>query len=96
MAPHLSLPLSFSLFLSLVLYLVGFLLYIILITIIIYRLSFFPLNAEEFTPTYWIDMGAAAISTVAGATTRTTLPAAKRRPRRSERTRVRIAGPLHA
>jgi tellurite resistance protein TehA-like permease len=27
-----------------------------------------PLNAEEFVPSYWINMGAAAITTLAGAT----------------------------
>lgn len=56
------------LFTTLCFYLLGFLLYIILITIIIYRLLFFALKAEEFTPTYWIDIGAAAISTLAGLT----------------------------
>ena len=67
-APHLSLTTNLTFFITLTLYLLGFLLYIILITIIIYRLGFFALKAEEVTPTYWIDTGAAAISTLAGAT----------------------------
>ncbi|MDB5240358.1 MAG: C4-dicarboxylate transporter, partial [Spirosoma sp.] len=32
------------------------------------RLIFFPLKPDQFTPTYWIDMGAVAITTLAGAT----------------------------
>lgn len=68
LAPHLLADVQPAFFLTTSFYLLGFLLYIILITIIIYRLAFYPLKAEEFNPTYWIDMGAAAISTVAGTT----------------------------
>lgn len=53
-------------FTSLVLYLLGSLLYIILITLIFYRLTFFELNAEEFAPPYWINMGGVSIVTLAG------------------------------
>jgi tellurite resistance protein TehA-like permease len=42
--------------------------YIIIITLIVYRMSFFSMKAEEFTPPYWINMGAVAISTLAGST----------------------------
>jgi tellurite resistance protein TehA-like permease len=43
----------------------AFLLYLILITIDLYRLCFLPIGATEFSPTYWINTGAAAISTLA-------------------------------
>ena len=43
-------------------------LYIILITLIVHRLSFFNVEAEQFAPPYWINMGAVAISTLAGST----------------------------
>ena len=46
----------------------GCMLYIILITLIFYRLVFFPMRAEEFAPPFWINMGAVAITTLAGAT----------------------------
>lgn len=49
-------------------YLMGCMLYIILITLIFYRLTFFELNAEEFAPPYWINMGAVSITTLAGST----------------------------
>ncbi len=54
------------LFAALCLYLVGAALYLILITLIFYRLLFLPLAAVGFTPPYWINMGALAITTLAG------------------------------
>ena len=54
------------LFAALCLYLVGAALYLILITLIFYRLLFLPLAASSFTPPYWINMGALAITTLAG------------------------------
>ncbi len=54
--------------LSLALYLVGGVLYFLVISLIFYRLTFFRLTPEEFAPTYWINMGAVAISTLSGAT----------------------------
>ncbi len=65
---HLSLPVNMTTFLSLCFFLLGFIFYFILITINFYRFTFFPVTADEFTPPYWIDMGAAAITTLAGAT----------------------------
>jgi tellurite resistance protein TehA-like permease len=56
------------LFTTLVLYLLGCMLYILIIALIFYRFLFFPLNPEEMTPPYWINMGAVAITTLAGAT----------------------------
>ncbi|MEO7065883.1 MAG: tellurite resistance/C4-dicarboxylate transporter family protein [Rhodanobacter sp.] len=54
------------LFGALCLYLLGAALYLLIITLVVYRLVFFPLRAREFTPPYWIDMGALAITTLAG------------------------------
>ncbi len=55
------------LFFSFCMYLIGCMLYLIVITLIFHRFMFFPLKPEEFDPQYWINMGAAAISTLAGA-----------------------------
>lgn len=54
-------------FASLALYLLGSALYVILITLIVYRWLFRPMAPDEFGPSYWINMGAAAITTLAGA-----------------------------
>ena len=54
------------LFIALLLYLVGGFLYLVLITLIVRRLAFLSLPAEALTPPYWINMGAVAITTVAG------------------------------
>src|SRR6185312_4970432 len=62
-----ALPALGWLFAALCLYLVGAALYLILITLIFYRLLFLPLAASGFTPPYWINMGALAITTLAGA-----------------------------
>jgi tellurite resistance protein TehA-like permease len=56
------------LFASFFMFLLGGMLYLIIITLIFYRLLFFPLEPEALAPPYWINMGAAAISTLAGAT----------------------------
>ncbi|HXU73517.1 MAG TPA: tellurite resistance/C4-dicarboxylate transporter family protein [Polyangia bacterium] len=55
------------LFFCLVVWLGGVMLYIWIIALIFYRYSFFPLNPSDLSPPYWINMGAAAISTLAGA-----------------------------
>jgi tellurite resistance protein TehA-like permease len=47
---------------------VGIVLYFILIVFIIYRLASSHQEPEKLEPLHWIDMGAAAISTVAGTT----------------------------
>jgi tellurite resistance protein TehA-like permease len=54
------------LFGALCLYLLGDALYLLIITLVVYRIVFFPLRAREFTPPYWINMGALAITTLAG------------------------------
>jgi tellurite resistance protein TehA-like permease len=57
---------KFVLLISLAMYLIGALLYIPLITLILYRWMFFSMKPNELTPPYWINMGALAISTLAG------------------------------
>ncbi|MEB2284300.1 MAG: tellurite resistance/C4-dicarboxylate transporter family protein [Myxococcales bacterium] len=54
------------LFAGLCLLLLGAGLYVLIIILIVSRLFFFPLRALEFRAPYWIDMGALAITTLAG------------------------------
>lgn len=53
-------------FLALVFWLLGGMIYIWLITLIFYRETFQALDPSDITPPYWINMGAMAISTLAG------------------------------
>lgn len=53
-------------FLSTAMFMLGSALYVFLIFLILYRLVFLQLDAKSFVPTYWVNMGAAAISTLAG------------------------------
>jgi tellurite resistance protein TehA-like permease len=55
------------LFISLSAWLYGGMLYIWLIALIFYRYTFFRFVPNDLTPPYWINMGAMAISTLAGA-----------------------------
>jgi tellurite resistance protein TehA-like permease len=55
------------LFVALAAYLVGAMLYVFFATLILYRWMFFSMKPEKLTPDYWIDMGALAITTLAGA-----------------------------
>lgn len=55
------------LFFTLCMFFVGCMLYLLLITLIFYRFTFINLTAAELTPPYWINMGAVAITTLAGA-----------------------------
>jgi len=55
------------LFCALVAYLMGAMLYVLLMSLILYRWLFFSLAADKMTPPYWINMGALAITTLAGA-----------------------------
>lgn len=57
---------SFVLFSSIVWWMIGAFLYIIMITLLFYRLVFFKLAPEALIPPYWINMGAIAITTLAG------------------------------
>jgi len=54
-------------FASVVLWCAGGMLYIWMISLIFYRYTFFPLQALDLKAHYWINMGAMAISTLAGA-----------------------------
>ena len=54
------------LFVSLLAYLIGAMLYIVVIGLITYRWTFFAMGADQATPPYWINMGALAITTLAG------------------------------
>lgn len=50
------------------LFVLGLMLYIFVITSIFYRFSFASMQPRELNPTYWINAGAVAITTLAGAT----------------------------
>jgi tellurite resistance protein TehA-like permease len=55
------------LFLSLCVFLSACVLYLAIIPLIVNRLEFLSLTPRAFTPDYWIDMGAMAITTLTGA-----------------------------
>jgi len=57
---------SFVMFSSFVWWMIGSFLYMVLITLIIYRLVFFKISPDALVPPYWINMGALAITTLAG------------------------------
>ena len=56
------------LFLSLCMFLLGCMIYLLIISVIFQRLMFVNVEAKTLTPPYWINMGAVAITTLAGAT----------------------------
>ena len=55
------------LFFSLSLWLLGGMLYIWMISLVFYRYTFFSFAPSDLTPPYWINMGAMAMGTIAGA-----------------------------
>jgi tellurite resistance protein TehA-like permease len=55
-----------ALFVSLASFLCGAMLYVFFATLILYRWIFFSMPPEKMTPDYWIDMGALAITALAG------------------------------
>jgi tellurite resistance protein TehA-like permease len=55
------------LFFTLCMFLLGCMLYLPLITLIFYRFTFVNVTTVQLTPPYWINMGAVAITTLAGA-----------------------------
>ncbi|TWU22034.1 putative membrane protein [Novipirellula galeiformis] len=57
---------DWRLFFSLVLWLGGGMLYGWIISLIFYRYCFEPIDVDSMSPPYWINMGAMAISTLAG------------------------------
>lgn len=56
------------LFITLCMYFLGCMLYLNIITLIFYRFTFLKLKVSALTPPYWINMGAVAITTLAGST----------------------------
>jgi tellurite resistance protein TehA-like permease len=67
LAPALATP-EPALFLALCMYLLGAMLYLTIVTLIFYRFTFLPMTMAQLTPPYWINMGAVAITTLAGST----------------------------
>lgn len=67
LAAHAGQPARLELnFLALSMWLWGGMLYIWMMSLIFYRYTFFPLLPGDLSPPYWINMGAMAISTMAG------------------------------
>jgi tellurite resistance protein TehA-like permease len=67
-APYFSPDQEILLFSSFCLFVLGGLLYFLIVSLIFYRLLFSPVKPEKLAPPYWINMGAVAISTLAGTT----------------------------
>jgi tellurite resistance protein TehA-like permease len=53
-------------FFCLAMFMIGCMLYLAIIPLIFYRLTFIRLTTDDFGPLYWINMGAVAISALAG------------------------------
>ncbi len=67
LAAHVEQPMKLELnFLALSMWLWGGMLYIWMMSLIFYRYSFFTMAPGDLSPPYWINMGAMAISTLAG------------------------------
>jgi tellurite resistance protein TehA-like permease len=67
LAVHLEQPYKLEMnFFALSMWLWGGMLYIWVMSLIFYRYTFFTLSPEDAAPPYWINMGAMAISTLAG------------------------------
>lgn len=66
LASHVGSYIEPLLFFALVMWLGGGMLYIWLISLIFYRYTFLPMEPGDLAPPYWINMGAVAISTLAG------------------------------
>jgi tellurite resistance protein TehA-like permease len=68
LAPGMASHREIVLFFALCMYLLGAMLYLAIITLIFYRITFLALSIDRLTPPYWINMGAVAITTLAGST----------------------------
>jgi tellurite resistance protein TehA-like permease len=68
LAPRFSSSAEEALFFCLAMWLGGGMLYLWIIGLIFYRYTFFTMSPSDLAPPYWINMGAVAISTLAGAT----------------------------
>lgn len=67
LSPRLPIGRETGLFVALSAFLLGSMFYLLIITLILYRFTFFQISAEAMSPPYWINMGAVAIATLAGA-----------------------------
>lgn len=61
-------PIAEIQFLCLALFFAGCFIYLSIIPLILYRLTFLDLSPDDFSPPYWINMGAVAITALAGST----------------------------
>lgn len=68
LAPHMASGKDALLFFTVCMYFLGCMLYLNIITLIFYRFTFLQLKFSAMTPPYWINMGAVAITSLAGAT----------------------------
>lgn len=68
LSPQMTSGREVALFFTLCMYLLGAMLYLTIITLIFYRFTFLELPMDRLTPPYWINMGAVAITTLAGST----------------------------
>jgi tellurite resistance protein TehA-like permease len=75
LAPALGARAEAALLFCLAMWLGGGMLYLWIIGLIFYRYAFFTMSPSDLAPPYWINMGAAAISTLAGATLAAAAPA---------------------
>ncbi len=66
LAPHVGASAPEVVTFSLAMWLGGGMLYLWIISLIFYRYTFVTMNPSDLAPPYWINMGAAAISTLAG------------------------------
>jgi tellurite resistance protein TehA-like permease len=66
LAPHFGQHAPHALVFALAMWLGGGMLYLWIISLIFYRYTFFTMSPSDLAPPYWINMGAAAISTLAG------------------------------
>lgn len=67
LSAHVSILPNVTLFFTLAAYLLGLFIYLLLMPIIFFRMTFDSMKPQEFTPPYWVLMGAAAISALSGA-----------------------------
>ena len=68
LAPEMEAGREITLFFTLCMYLLGAMFYLAIITLIFYRITFLEMPMDRMTPPYWINMGAVAITTLAGST----------------------------
>ncbi|WP_169316371.1 tellurite resistance/C4-dicarboxylate transporter family protein [Desulfomonile tiedjei] len=66
LVPQFSSYVEILLLFAVCMFFLGSFLYILIITLILYRLLFFSVTPQQLNPPYWINMGAIAITTLAG------------------------------